>query len=132
MSSDSEKSGFEAAVPGGAAASEAESGFDSEGVRIVDADGGDGRQTGGPWAIAWRRLRRNRFALVALGVFFLILICCLLAPVWANHVADTGPNTTHTLQKLHEGDEVRLKLGGGSMGGGRLVSNVAVMRVPRL
>jgi hypothetical protein len=34
--------------------------------------------------------------------------------------------------KLHEGDEVRLKLGGGSMGGGRLVSNVVVMRVPRL
>ncbi|HEY0279243.1 MAG TPA: ABC transporter permease [Solirubrobacterales bacterium] len=107
MSSDSEKSGNEAVVPGGAAASEAGSGFDSEGVRIVDADGGDGRQTGGPWAIAWRRLRRNRFALVALGVFFLILICCLLAPVWANHVAHTGPNKTHTLEKLHEGGEVK-------------------------
>ena len=107
MSSDSEKSGNEAVVPGGAAASEADSGFDSEGVRIVEADGGDGRQTGGPWAIAWRRLRRNKFALLALGVFFLILICCLLAPVWANQVAHTGPNTTHTLEKLHEGGEVK-------------------------
>ncbi len=75
--------------------------------RVVDADGGDGRQTGGPWAIAWRRLRRNKFALFALVVFFLILICCLLAPVWANHVAHTGPNTTHTLEKLHEGGEVK-------------------------
>jgi peptide/nickel transport system permease protein len=94
-------------VPGGAAASEADLGFDSEGVRVVEADGGDGRQTGGPWVIAWRRLRRNKFALFALFVFFLILICCLLAPVWADHVAHTGPNTTHTLEKLHEGGEVK-------------------------
>jgi peptide/nickel transport system permease protein len=107
VSPESEKSGNEAVVPGGAAASEAGSGFDSEGVRVVEADGGDGRQTGGPWVIAWRRLRRNKFALFALFVFFLILICCLLAPVWADHVAHTGPNTTHTLEKLHEGGEVK-------------------------
>jgi peptide/nickel transport system permease protein len=107
VSSESEKSGNEAVVPGGASASEAGSGLDSDGSRVVEADGGDGRQTGGPWAIAWRRLRRNKFALFSLGVFFLILICCLLAPVWANHVADTGPNTTHTLEKLHEGGEVK-------------------------
>jgi peptide/nickel transport system permease protein len=107
VSPESEKSGNEAVVPGGAAASEADLGFDSEGVRVVEADGGDGRQTGGPWVIAWRRLRRNKFALFALFVFFLILICCLLAPVWADHVAHTGPNTTHTLEKLHEGGEVK-------------------------
>ena len=34
--------------------------------------------------------------------------------------------------KLHEGGEVRLRLGGGSMGGGRLLSNVVVMKVPKL
>jgi peptide/nickel transport system permease protein len=107
VSSESHKSGNEAVVPGGAAASEAGSGLDSDGSRVVDADGGDGRQTGGPWAIAWRRLRRNKFALFALGVFLVILICCLLAPVWADHVAHTGPNTTHTLEKLHEGSEVK-------------------------
>jgi peptide/nickel transport system permease protein len=107
VSSDSQKSGNEAVVPDGTAASEAGSGLDSDGSRVVDADGGDGRQTGGPWVIAWRRLRRNKFALFALFVFFLILICCLLAPVWANHVAHTGPNTTHTLEKLHEGGEVK-------------------------
>ena len=65
------------------------------------------RRRGGPWAIAWRRLRRNKFALFSLGVFLLIVICCLLAPVWANHVAHTGPNKTHTLEKLHEGSEVK-------------------------
>jgi peptide/nickel transport system permease protein len=98
---------FEAVSPGGDAASEVASGLDSDGSRVVDADGGDGRQAGGPWVIAWRRLRRNKFALFALFVFFLILLACLLAPVWANHVADTGPNTTHTLEKLHEGSEVK-------------------------
>jgi peptide/nickel transport system permease protein len=107
VSSESHKSGNEAAVPGGAAASEAGSVLDSDGSRVVDVDGGDGGQTGGPWAIAWRRLRRNKFALFALAVFFVILICCLLAPVWADHVAHTGPNTTHTLEKLHEGSEVK-------------------------
>lgn len=74
---------------------------------MVEADGADAQQRGGPWAIAWRRLRRNKFALAALGLFLLIVIACLLAPVWADHVAHTGPNTTHTLEKLHEGGEVK-------------------------
>jgi len=34
--------------------------------------------------------------------------------------------------ELQEGVELRLRLGGGSMGGGRLLSNVVVMKVPRL
>ncbi len=110
MSSESEKSGNEAVVPEGTAAfgaGPAVPSVDPEGSAVVEPEGGDGRQGGGPWAIAWRRLRRNKFALFALGVFFLILICCLLAPVWANDVAHTGPNTTHTLEKLHEGNEVK-------------------------
>jgi peptide/nickel transport system permease protein len=104
---ESDSHGTDASVPTGTGASDAGSGFDSDGARVVDADGGDGRQTGGPWVIAWRRLRRNKFALFALFVFFLILLCCILAPVWANDVAHTGPNTTHTLEKLHEGSEVK-------------------------
>jgi len=105
--SESEKHGTEASIPSGIGASEAGSGVESDGARVVDADAGDGRQTGGPWTIAWRRLRRNKVALFSLAVFFVIVICCLLAPVWANNVAHTGPNTTHTLEKLHEGSEVK-------------------------
>ena len=75
-------------------------------AEVEGGEGGDG-QRGGPWAIAWRRLRRNKFALFALGVFLLIVLCCALAPVWANDVAHTGPNQTHTLEKLHEGGEVK-------------------------
>jgi peptide/nickel transport system permease protein len=102
-----EKHGTEASIPSGTGASVAGSGIESDGARVVAADAGDGPQGGGPWAIAWRRLRRNKFALFALAVFFVILICCLLAPLWANQVAETGPNTTHTLEKLHEGSEVK-------------------------
>jgi peptide/nickel transport system permease protein len=105
--SESEKHASDVPIPTGTGTSEVDSGVESDGARVVDADGGDGIERGGPWAIAWRRLRRNKFALVALGVFFLILLCCILAPVWANDVADTGPNTTHTLQKLREGGEVK-------------------------
>ena len=48
-----------------------------------------------PWYLAWRRLRRNYFALFSLGVFIVIVVSCALAPVYAHHVAHTGPNDTH-------------------------------------
>src|SRR5438094_2903702 len=48
-----------------------------------------------PWALAWRRLRRNYVALASLGLFILICICCALGPVYAHHVAHTGPNDNH-------------------------------------
>jgi peptide/nickel transport system permease protein len=53
-----------------------------------------------PWYLAYRRLRRNRVALAFGGLFVLIVGFALAAPLWANHVADTGPKTTHTLEKV--------------------------------
>ena len=53
-----------------------------------------------PWYLAWRRLRRNRVALAFLGLFVLIVIFVLAAPLWANNVAHTGPDTTHTTEKI--------------------------------
>ena len=44
-----------------------------------------------PWALAARRLRRNRVALAALGLFVLIVLVSLLAPVYAAHVAHVNP-----------------------------------------
>src|SRR5438309_8663927 len=41
----------------------------------------------GPWRLAGRRLRRNKVALFFGGLFLLILVLCLLAPVYSNHVA---------------------------------------------
>jgi len=45
----------------------------------------------GPWKLAWRRLRRNKTALFFGGVFVVIVVMCLLAPVYAHHVAHIGP-----------------------------------------
>lgn len=60
-----------------------------------------------PWRLALRRLRRNRVALGFLGLFALIVVFVLAAPLWATHVAETGPNKTHTLQKIEVDGEKR-------------------------
>ncbi len=44
-----------------------------------------------PWALAARRLRRNRIAMAALGLFLLIVVLCLAAPWYAHHVAHVDP-----------------------------------------
>src|SRR5690242_10190115 len=57
----------------------------------------------GPWTLAWRRLRRNHVALFFGGLFILIVVLCLLAPVYAKHIAHQGPsfeNITGTV-KVH-------------------------------
>ncbi|MHB1835943.1 MAG: ABC transporter permease [Solirubrobacteraceae bacterium] len=46
----------------------------------------------GPWRLAWRRLRRNRVAMFFGFVFLLIVIVCLLAPVYAQDIAHISPN----------------------------------------
>ena len=61
----------------------------------------------GPWSLAYRRLRRNRVALAFGGLFVAIVVFVLAAPLWADHVAHTTPNATHTLEKVEVGDEKR-------------------------
>jgi peptide/nickel transport system permease protein len=49
----------------------------------------------GPWRLGLRRLRRNKVALAFGFLFVLLVAACLAAPLWANNIADTGPNTNH-------------------------------------
>jgi peptide/nickel transport system permease protein len=60
-----------------------------------------------PWALAGRRLRRNRIALAALGLFLLIVVACLIAP-WYAHVA-------------HVSNPMAPNLNGTTMIGGKVV-----------
>jgi peptide/nickel transport system permease protein len=53
-----------------------------------------------PWYLAWLRLRRNKTALVFGGLFVVIVLFCLAAPLWADHVAHTGPNENHITDKV--------------------------------
>ncbi len=54
----------------------------------------------GPWSLALRRFLRNRLAIAFLGVFLLIVVFVLAAPLWADHVAETGPNQEHTVEQI--------------------------------
>ena len=64
--------------------------------QLAAEEGGARIEGRSPWALAGRRLRRNRFALAFLGVFLLIVVACLLAGVYANHVSHLAQNDTNT------------------------------------
>jgi peptide/nickel transport system permease protein len=49
-----------------------------------------------PWALAGRRLRRNYVALTFLGLFLLVVVCCLLSPLYASHVSHLGQVDTNS------------------------------------
>ena len=68
-----------------------------------------------PWYLAWRRLRRNYVALFSLFIFLAIVISCALAPVYAHHIAHTGPNQTHVAEKVNVGGELKPVIGGGAV-----------------
>ena len=69
---------------------------------------GDGAPPGrSPWRLALGRLRRNRVALGFLALFVLIVLFVLAAPLWSEYVAETGPNDTHTLEKIAVDGEKR-------------------------
>jgi peptide/nickel transport system permease protein len=48
-----------------------------------------------PWLLAYRRVRSNRLAVGALVLFVAIVVFSLAGPLWADLVAETGPNRTH-------------------------------------
>jgi peptide/nickel transport system permease protein len=73
------------------------------GFESLDDDGRKPSAGMGPWKLAWRRLRRNRAAL-AFGVLFVVLVLvALLAPVYAKHVAHTGPDTNRIADTIRVG-----------------------------
>jgi peptide/nickel transport system permease protein len=49
----------------------------------------------GPWRTALVTLRRDRVAMVSLAVFLLIVVACLLAPVYEHSIAHTNAFTSH-------------------------------------
>src|SRR3954468_16314347 len=60
----------------------------------------------GPYRLAARRLRRNKTALAFGGLFLLIVVMCLCAPLYANHVAHTTPSANHITDKVDGKDVV--------------------------
>jgi peptide/nickel transport system permease protein len=54
----------------------------------------------GPWRLALRRLKRNRLALAFGGLFVVIVLVCLAAPLYADHVAHTDPFKNHLTDQI--------------------------------
>jgi peptide/nickel transport system permease protein len=61
----------------------------------------------GPYRLALRRLSRDRVALAFGALFLVIVAMCLAAPLYAHHVAHTGPSANHVTDRVRVGGEVR-------------------------
>jgi peptide/nickel transport system permease protein len=74
-------------------------------IRVGAPAGADTDTTAGtgPYRLGWRRLRRNRVALAFGALFLLIVVLCLCAPLYADHVAHTGPNANHVTDTVTVG-----------------------------
>ncbi len=72
----------------------------------VTGDAGEVPPGISPWRLAWRRLRRNRVALFFGGLFLLIVVLCLLAPVYAHDVAHTGLADEHITDQIKVGGKL--------------------------
>jgi peptide/nickel transport system permease protein len=73
----------------------------------VSVEGDDVRPGIGPYRLAARRLRRNKVALAFGGLFVLIVVLCLLAPVYSSEIAHTGPNDTHVTATIKVGGQIK-------------------------
>ena len=100
-------------------------------AELAAEEGGSKIQGKSPWALAGRRLRRNYLALGFLAVFILVLLVCLLAPLYGKHVSHVGPDTPNAGGSIHENGRTIpvLSRGGSTFGQGGSV-NVTVGGIP--
>ena len=66
----------------------------------ADAAPGTGLAGASPWRLSLRRLKANRVALAFGALFVVLVLMCLAAPLYADHVAGTDPYTNHLTEKI--------------------------------
>jgi peptide/nickel transport system permease protein len=79
-----------------------------------------------PWFLAWRRLRRNYFAFASLALFILVVAVCLAAPLYATHVAHTGPDQEHVLDTVKVNGVKTDVVSEGGIIKGKLVASIPI------
>ena len=79
-----------------------------------------------PWYLAWRRLRRNYFAFFSLALFVLVVAACLAAPLYASHVAHTGPDQEHVLGRVTVNGVKKDIVSQGGVIKGKLVASIPI------
>jgi peptide/nickel transport system permease protein len=71
-------------------------------AELAAEEGGSKIEGKSPWALGARRLRRNYVSLIFLGVFILVVLVCLLAPLYTSHVSHAHPNEENAGGFIHE------------------------------
>jgi peptide/nickel transport system permease protein len=61
----------------------------------------------GPYQLAWRRLKRNKVSLAFGALFLVIVLMCLLAPVYAKQIAHTTPAANHVTDQVRVGGKLK-------------------------
>jgi peptide/nickel transport system permease protein len=67
---------------------------------IAEAAPGTGLAGASPWRLSLRRLKSNRTALAFGALFIVLVLMCLAAPLYADHVAGTDPYKNHLTDKI--------------------------------
>jgi peptide/nickel transport system permease protein len=65
----------------------------------------------GPWRLGLRRLSRNKVALFFGFLFIVLVAACLAAPLWADNVAKTAPETNHLSDTIQVDGETKNVVG---------------------
>jgi peptide/nickel transport system permease protein len=73
---------------------------DESAIGVLDVPVGPYAAGATPYRLALRRLRHNYRAIVFGSLFVLVVVLCLLAPVYARYIAHTGPNVQHITEVL--------------------------------
>ena len=95
-------------------------------AELAAIEGGQAIRGRSPWYLAWRRLRRNHFAFAALALFVIVVAACLAAPLYADHVAHSGPYDQHILDTITvNGKQVPVVSAGGVING-KLVASIPI------
>ena len=91
---------------------------EAEGIVLDAEETGGGIVGRSPWALAGRRLARNRIALAALVLFVLIVAVSFAAPLYAEHLAHTNPFESNISGTVTIDGKTRqvLEQGGGKLG----------------
>ena len=79
-----------------------------------------------PWYLAWRRLRRNYFAFFSLVIFILVVAVCAAAPLYAHHIAHSGPNEQHVLDTVKVNGKAVDVVSQGGIINGKLVASIPI------
>ena len=71
-------------------------------AELAAEEGGSKIEGKSPWVLAGRRLRRNYLALAFAAIFILVVLVCLLAPLYTSHVSHIGQFDQNPGGYVHE------------------------------